>query len=1130
MPQIFDNIEEALLPAIKESIRCSYRADICVGYFNLRGWRSIAEDINAWNGGENNCCRLLIGMQYRPNEELKKALSPLSIWDGIDTATAVKLKRQVAEDLKEQLTFGIPNDGDESSLHLLSEQLKAGKVVVKLFLRYSLHAKLYLFFRQDKINPIVGYLGSSNLTFAGLKNQGELNIDVLDKDAGQKLSQWFDDRWHDRWCLDISKELVNIIENSWARIAPIPPYYIYLKMAYHLSNEARAGITEFAIPRDFNDKLLEFQKAAVKIAAYHLNKRGGVLIGDVVGLGKTLMAAAVARIMEEDLGLETLIICPKNLVAMWEDYRQQFHLHALVVSLSMVNNVLPGLRRHRVVIIDESHNLRNREGKRFRAIQEYIEYNESKCILLSATPYNKNFLDLSNQLRLFIKDEEDLGIRPERLLREIGELEFLRRHQCPVRSLLAFEKSTYPDDWRELMRLYLVRRTRSFIQANYSEIDPVNGRKFISFADGTRSYFPERVPKTIKYVMDNQDDPDPYDRLYSIHVVNIIDQLTLPRYGLGNYIEESPRKAPSSQETRILKNLSRAGKRLMGFCRINLFKRLESSGIAFIQSIERHILRNYIYLYALENNLDLPIGAQEASSLDTWVYDGDIDSSTNAFADTYEGDTGNNETGEEDTLSHPGRSLEEYKTQAASIYHEYKKKHRSRCKWLRSDLFNKNLEFNLALDAQALFQVLAHAGEWLPDQDKKLAMLFELLNEKHSGQKVIIFSQYADTVRYLEKQLKARGIEQLAGVTGDSPDPAALVWRFSPVSSGKSHLIDKKNELRILISTDVLSEGQNLQDCSIVVNYDLPWAIIRLIQRLGRVDRLGQKSDRILCYSFLPAKGVERIIRLRARIRLRLWQNAEVVGTDEEFFEEDRHNRMLLDIYNENTVILDTESDSEVDLASYAYQIWKNAISENPQLEKIIPVLQPVVYSTRQVTKDEKTSEGVLVYMRTPRDNDALMWMNAQGNSITESQRTILEAAACAPDTPAASRRQDHHELLGKAVETILNEEHSIGGQLGRPSSARFRVYERLRQYADQVRGTFTNYQELILAIDDVYCHPLRQSAVDTLNRQIRSGIDDETLARLVIELREENRLCIIHQEEEKKDIQIICSLGLKSI
>ena len=242
------------------------------------------------------------------------------------------------------------------------------------------------------------------------------------------------------------------------------------------------------------------------------------------------MATAVARILEDDLGLETLIICPKNLVDMWEDYRDQYHLRARVLSISQVISRLPDLRRFRLIVIDESQNLRNREGKRYRAIQEYIDENESKVILLSATPYNKTYLDLSNQLRLFVPEDKELSIRPECLLREIGETEFMRRHQAPLRSLAAFEHSEYADDWRELMRLFLVRRTRSFIQENYAETDPENGRKYLTFEDGSRSYFPVRVPKTVKFKIDDSDPNDQYAKLYASDVDYIINSLRLPRY------------------------------------------------------------------------------------------------------------------------------------------------------------------------------------------------------------------------------------------------------------------------------------------------------------------------------------------------------------------------------------------------------------------------------------------------------------------------------------------------------------------------------------------------------------------------------------------------------------------------
>jgi SNF2 family DNA or RNA helicase len=278
-----------------------------------------------------------------------------------------------------------------------------------------LHAKLYLLFRHDPVSPAIGFLGSSNLTFAGLSKQGELNVDMTDHDACEKLARWFDDRWSDKWCLDISNEIADIIDQSWARPEPIPPHHIYVKMAYHLSQEAREGIVRYGIPKDFGDQLFEFQEKAVKIAAHHVQKRGGVLLADVVGLGKTLMATALARVLADELLLETLILCPLNLVKMWEDYCHTYRLPSCkVMSYSKVLQQLPDLRRYRLIILDESHNLRNREGKTYRAISEYIQKNDSKCILLSATPYNKDYLDLASQLRLFVPPDKELGIGPER--------------------------------------------------------------------------------------------------------------------------------------------------------------------------------------------------------------------------------------------------------------------------------------------------------------------------------------------------------------------------------------------------------------------------------------------------------------------------------------------------------------------------------------------------------------------------------------------------------------------------------------------------------------------------------------------------------------------------------------------
>ncbi len=1123
MPTIFDNIVSPLLPALRNGIEAADRGDFSVGYLNLRGWRAIADAVERWPGGENHCCRLLIGMQRAPQDVLREAFGLAPPPGGMDNATAIALKKKLAQDFREQLAMGIPNNEDEAGLRHLAAQIKSKKVVVKLFLRHALHAKLYLLFRENEhVAPWFGYLGSSNLTLPGLSKQGELNIDVLDQDACQKLAAWFRARWQDNFCLDISQELVEIIETSWVQEPSPPPYHIYIKMAYELSREARAGLTEFRIPVDFGDTLFEFQKAAVKIAAHHLNKRGGVLIGDVVGLGKTLMATAVARIFEDDYGLETLIICPKNLKAMWEHYAHRYRLRAKIISMSRVQKRLPDLHRYRLVLIDESHNLRNPEGGRYKAIADYIRDSDSKVILLSATPYNKTYLDLSSQLALFLEPHEDIGIRPEHLLREMGEAKFLAMHQCPVRSLAAFEKSEYADDWRQLMRLYMVRRTRGFIQENYAKHDAQKDRKYLEFPDGKRSYFPVRIPRTVKFRVDDSNSGDQYAKLFSQKIVDTINDLALPRYGLANYISVSPRHPPTPAESTLIANLSRAGPYLKGFCRTGLFKRLESGGYAFMLSAKRHILRNFVFMHAISQGKNLPIGPQDATIMDAYAADGDADSKDVGPALVA------SLTTEADFQAAAAAVLETYETQSAK-----------RFKWMRPALFDPQLAVDLRDDAHDLLAALNSCGPWRADGDAKLHALHALLARTHADEKVLVFTQFADTAKYLAAHLRELGIEKLEVVTGNNKNPTALAQRFSPISNGCRDRIAPADELRVLISTDVLSEGQNLQDCHAIVNFDLPWAIIRLIQRAGRVDRIGQDASTIYCYSFLPAEGVERIIRLRHRVLERLKENAEVVGGDEIFFADGADAPApgpLVNLFNEKAGVLDDDGDAEVDLASYAYQIWKNAIERNPSLQKTIPGLPNVAYSARAHTPAPDRPSGALVYMRTAEGTDALAWVDEQGNSVTESQFSILKAAECPPATPALPRPENHFALVQQAATEILQTEKPVGGQLGKPGGPRFRAYERLKTFAIKMQTQNTLLQsadappaaELEKALDELYKLPLLRSAADTLTRQIKAGIDDASLANLVTTLYKDRRLCHpTAAADATAEAQIICSLGL---
>lgn len=1103
MPTIYDNIDEILADDLKDTLKESFRADFCVGYFNLRGWKNVAEIIEHFGGEDDSCCRLIVGMQ-RPSEDLLKQVLANEKPGLVDQAKVVALKKAMAHEFREQLTFGIPKSVDEKALQQLSGQLKAKKVRVKLYLSHPLHAKLYLGFRTDKKSPIIGYVGSSNLTMSGLEKQGELNVDVVERDAAQKLAEWFNDRWGDRFAIDISEELAEIIDESWAGDKLIPPYHIYLKIAYHLSQEAQTGENNFEIPKEF-EHLLPFQKKAVTLAAQHLYHRNGVMIGDVVGLGKTMTASALAKLFEETFVLETLIICPKNLTEMWEDYAHKYHLNARVRSISKISEAwLEKERRYRLVIIDESHNLRNREGKRYGFVKDYIDRNETKVILLTATPYNKTYFDLSNQLRLFIPEDQDLGIGPERYLESIGgQHEYVAEHQTSPFSIAAFEKSDYTDDWRDLLKMFLVRRTRSFIRDNYAETDENTGRKFLKFEDGTTFYFPDRVPRKIEYDFDPENPDDLYARLFSQNVVDTINAMSLPRYGLGQFIDDNKTDNATPSEQTQLDNLTRAGKRLMGFCRTNLFKRLESSGYAFLLSLARHAMRNCVYIHAIENDIDLPIGSQETQVMDEFLEEQD-------------------ETLDELGLVEIHHDLDKYLKGAEKIYLSMKA-HPRKFKWISPRFFKPALKKKLKEDVDLIMQILALGEHWDATADKQIDGLEQLCQVDHKEDKVLVFTQFADTAHYIEKELTRRGVKDLVCVTGNTDNPTAVAYRFSPVSN---EVKLRDSEIRILITTDVLSEGQNLQDGHIIVNFDLPWALIRLIQRAGRVDRIGQKSEEIYCYSFLPADGVETIINLRGRLQNRIHENSEVVGSDEVFFDGDPIN--IRDLYNEKAGLLDDDDADDVDLTSKAFEIWNQAIKANPLLKKTIMNLPNVVYSTK-AKPDDVVNNGVITYHKTAAGTDVLTWLDEHRQVRSRSQNRILKVLECALDTPALEKLEDHFLLVERAVEISRQAQKSTGGHLGKKSSVRYKTYMRLKRFFDESVNTLFENEDLKRAIDDIYKFPLQESSKTLLNRRLKLGLTDQELAEIVINLRAEGRLCLIDEGSTGFNApRVICSMGLK--
>ena len=230
------------------------------------------------------------------------------------------------------------------------------------------------------------------------------------------------------------------------------------------------------------------------------------------------------------------------------------------------------------------------------------------------------------------------------------------------------------------------------------------------------------------------------------------------------------------------------------------------------------------------------------------------------------------------------------------------------------------------------------------------------------------------------------------------------------------------------------------------------------------------------------------------------------------------------------------DNDDEVDLASYAWQIWKQATQDDPDLARAVESLPPVVYSAKAFQLDEArfpllgndaTQGGALVYVKSPEGNDHLAWVGANGKVVTESQYAVLRAAECEPGTQPKPRLENHHDLVANGLHLATTQDKAVGGGLGRPSSPRRRAYERLKPYAGEQMKTLFRDEELERALDDMYQRPLLETSADLLNRLMRGGVNDEELAGAVKSLREENRLTYAEDDAALREPRVVCSMGL---
>lgn len=807
------------------------------------------------------------------------------------------------------------------------------KVEVKSLVKPDfLHAKMYHIQNPTETHSIIG---SSNLTSNGLgfssKPNLELNLLNEEQQVSEEILYWFNDIWNNESLTeDVKQKVLGYLELAYKEHSPEFVYYfslynIFKNIVDDLDTSDINKRTSFINSVIWN-KLYPFQRDAVVGIINKLEKYNSCILADSVGLGKTFSALAVIKYFQEK-NQRVLVLAPKKLQDNWNTYRANykdnvlhadrlnydvlFHTDLLResgesngIDLSKIN-----WSNYDLIVIDESHNFRNNDARndkqtRYSKLKEEIINTgiKTKVLLLSATPINNSFTDLKNQMLLGFEDEYNKEITKQNLEFVFRNAQKIFNEWSKIQDSNHKTKNELIDrlsenfDLFKVLDTFVIARSRQYIKKYYKEMEDLK--------------FPQRLPNLDLQpkISENLKISDFSEGLLSLN----LSIYTPLEFVLTRFKEEYLNK----YDTKVSKNvsLSQTGreKGIAKLMRINLLKRLESSIDSFRITLER-----------VRNNI-----LQEINVIN------DFELNKQSISNQYE--TINFEILEDQDF---------YQVGEESIGDKIEIKIK--------DLNTLKYKQSLVEDLEKINQMLEKISYINPSNDEKLIELkkqikSKILNQINNGnKKVLIFTAFSDTADYIYENIKDFVTSELnlhlAKISGSNNKNTAglrnefneLLSHFSPKSKEKN--IEDQKEISILIGTDCISEGQNLQDCDFLINYDIHWNPVRIIQRFGRVDRIGSKNDYIKLVNFWPQIELEEYIKLKYRVENKMTL-VEITGEEKENAEQElrklqKLKNNILDIEDIETGITLTDislNDFRIDLSIYLQNNPKVNFDEVP--------------------------------------------------------------------------------------------------------------------------------------------------------------------------------------------------------
>jgi hypothetical protein len=792
---------------------------IASAYFNPGGFLLLADELERAGN-----VRLLLGA-----EPAAPARRVRSLADGVSPARAARaaLRRALDGHVRTLETdrdlLGFSTDADLSGRRLVA-WLRSGRVQVCRLENAFLHGKAFIVATHDE--GVIA--GSSNFTYAGLATNLELNLGQYQPSVVAQVRGWFDDLWQRAAPYD----LAGLYE---ARFEPHSPYVVYLRMLFErygaeLEQEARDQGTG-------QIHLTTFQRDGLWRATRILAERHGVVIADEVGLGKTFLAGELIRQAVAERRQRVAVVAPATLRdGLWRKFLATYQLG--VECLSFDDLVAGKLQfdpsEYAMVVVDEAHNLRNPGTQRADAMRALLSGTPPKAlVLLTATPVNNSLWDLYSLLYYFIKNDAafaDVGIAS------------LRDHFARAMALNPDDLS--PTHLFDVLDAVAVRRTRAFIKRYYPHDRVKIDGEMVPIT------FPTPRVRRVSYELDDTF-PGFFDRF-----AHALDGPVSPGSAPDPGVLSLARYAPSRY--RLDNAVSSHEVQLAGLLRSGLLKRFESSAHAFARTCRTMAGSHDAFLNLLDEG-----SVAAGGILREWIAT-DTDSI-------------------EDVAAFCGRnadeieSVEEYDIDA-----------------LRADVQS---------DRQLLLAFAADADALTPDNDPKLAALIhqlaDIAAEARAGgigeedvrdrRKVLVFSYYADTVEWINRRLTAAvqadpGLadyrERITSITGTEGVKQDVLWGFAPrtMEAPPARAADRYD---IVVTTDVLAEGVNLQQARHIINYDLPWNPMRLVQRHGRIDRIGSRHAEVYLRCFFPDRRLDDLLGLEERLEHKLKQAAATMGVSE---------------------------------------------------------------------------------------------------------------------------------------------------------------------------------------------------------------------------------------------------------